>query len=138
MVAYSFRRRFAEAVAEGRKTQTIRGPRRRHARPGEEVQLYFGMRTRHCRLLRRGSCLSVEPAAITCGPAGIVMLTVDGRPLSDDALGAFARADGFNDLADMSAFWLDLYLGWLKSTGEADRPVQHAIWEGFLIRWQPL
>lgn len=52
MVAYSFHPRFVDAILGGTKRQTIRMHRRRHARPGEEMQLYAGMRTRHCRLVK--------------------------------------------------------------------------------------
>lgn len=39
MVAYSFRKRFGPPILAGTKAQTIRADRKRHARPGEEVQL---------------------------------------------------------------------------------------------------
>jgi hypothetical protein len=52
MVAYSFNRRFVPAIESGIKSQTIRAPRRRHARPGERLQLYSDMRTKACRLIR--------------------------------------------------------------------------------------
>lgn len=47
MVAYNFQARFAPLVESGRKTITIRtrGTARRHARPGDRVQLYTGHRT---------------------------------------------------------------------------------------------
>lgn len=45
MVAYSFQKRFVEPIRSGRKRQTIRADRKRHARPGEVLQLYSGMRT---------------------------------------------------------------------------------------------
>ncbi|MEJ0016825.1 MAG: ASCH domain-containing protein [Acetobacteraceae bacterium] len=47
MVAYSFKRDFAAPILAGIKRQTIRADRRRHARPGEVLQLYTGMRTKH-------------------------------------------------------------------------------------------
>tara|TARA_R110002096_G_scaffold172484_10_gene346217 strand:+ start:719 stop:1081 length:363 start_codon:yes stop_codon:yes gene_type:complete len=43
--------KFADDVTAGRKNFTIRADRKRHARPGEPVQLYTGMRTRSCRKL---------------------------------------------------------------------------------------
>ena len=60
MVAYSFRPRFIEPILGGRKRQTIRAiGRRRHARPGDPLQLYAGMRTRNCRLIGRAICIDV-------------------------------------------------------------------------------
>lgn len=57
MVAYNFQQRFAAAVERGEKTQTIRAKgKRRHARPGDKLQLYTGMRTKACRKLRDAVC----------------------------------------------------------------------------------
>ena len=65
MVAYSFQKRFVDHVqaglepgpwCPGMKRHTLRAPRVgrvAHARPEQPVQLYTGMRTRHCRLLGR-------------------------------------------------------------------------------------
>lgn len=49
MVAYSFQREFVPLIVSGHKSQTVRRHRRRHARPGEAMQLFTGMRTSHCR-----------------------------------------------------------------------------------------
>ena len=49
MVAYSFKSQFEEPIVAREKRQTVRGFRKRHARPGEPIQLYVGMRTRNCR-----------------------------------------------------------------------------------------
>jgi hypothetical protein len=61
MVAYSFKPRFEMPIVTLRKTGTIRAHgRRRHARPGERLQLYTGMRTRSCRLLATAECQSSD------------------------------------------------------------------------------
>ena len=49
MVAFSFKAQFADLVASGKKTQTIRQTAR--AKPGDRLQLYTGMRTKKCRKL---------------------------------------------------------------------------------------
>ena len=59
MVAYSFKARFAEPILAGTKLHTVRAPRKRDARPGEELQLYRGMRTRQCALIARKTCAGV-------------------------------------------------------------------------------
>lgn len=111
MVAYSFNRRFEDAIKTGLKTQTIRAARARHARVGEFVQLYCGMRTSACRrLLPDVVCTAVMRVVITFDagtPALIGRIETDGvrvRHLDD-----FARRDGFRDLADMSAFWREAH-----------------------------
>src|SRR5579859_6979563 len=80
MVAYSFRPRFVAAIKIGLglpvqiedrdpesttmllpKRQTIRAVGdKRHAQPGEKIQLYTGMRTKHCRKIGEAVCVSVQ------------------------------------------------------------------------------
>jgi hypothetical protein len=60
-VAYSFQRRFVAPILAGTKRQTIRAERKRHARPGEVVSLYHGMRTRQCFLIAQAPCVDVQP-----------------------------------------------------------------------------
>lgn len=124
MVAYSFKRRFEGPIIEGTKDQTIRAPRagRGHARPGEALQLYVGMRTRECRLLLRTACLAVLPVQLFWRPA--IAFVVDGEPVPIDAMDDFARRDGFDDVDDMAAFW------------RAEHPGLE-VFEGTLIRWPP-
>jgi hypothetical protein len=113
MVAYSFHPRFVEPIRQGLKTQTIRAHgQRRHARPGELLQLYTGMRTAHCqRILPDTPCLEVMRVEITFltgirnGLPVISRITTDGIRIRD--LDAFAIRDGFADREDMSAFWRD-------------------------------
>ena len=106
MVAYSFNPRFETAIREGWKTQTIRATgRRAHARPGDTLQLYCGMRTAHCRkIVEDVRCTDVLKIVITFGnDGGIDRITTDGVPVRD--LDAFAQRDGFIDSDDMAAFW---------------------------------
>lgn len=133
MVAYSFKQRFAPPIlaglvpgplVAGMKRQTIRADRKRHARPGEELQLYTGMRTRSCHLLGRATCTSATPIRLLLGPASAV--EIGGEPAITDATGldVFARLDGFADWPDLCAFWA----------------AEHAAlneFSGVMIRWEP-
>lgn len=116
MVAYSFKSQFAMPIINGTKLQTIRAQgKRRHARPGEPLQLYTGMRTKHCHKIIEPDpvCdtviaieIAVEPERIT----SIHLLTglyVGGTFLGERAMEKFAKHDGFTDLADMHKFWLE-------------------------------
>lgn len=123
MVAYSFQRRFADPILAGTKCQTIRGPRRRHARPGEEMQLYTGMRTRQCRLITRAKCFSVHDIELFVYSACLIDVAVDSVPF-DGSMNDFAIADGFTGLADMWDFWTSVH-GW-------------GAFSGVLLRWAPL
>lgn len=98
MVAYNFQAQFAAAVTDGTKCQTIRAERKggRHARVGEPVQLYTGMRTKACRKL-------VDPDPIVTHVGRIVIFkrgffTANLVTFEDpEVLDAFARSDGFAD-----------------------------------------
>lgn len=125
MVAYSFQPRFAPLIETGAKRQTVRGPRRRHARPGEPLQLYVGLRTPAPRKLVTPDppCLSVTPLVLDVQPEphGLAIRGwLDGAPIAD--MEAFARADGFVDAADMTA--------WFRSVRGAKR-----LPDLVLIRW---
>ncbi|MDH2313082.1 hypothetical protein [Methylobacterium brachiatum] len=136
MVAYSFKKRFGPRILAGTKAQTIRAERAgrsRHARPGELVQLYTGLRSHQARKLGEARCLSVEAIRIELPRARCVP-----EVLIFDAAGAltrhihwpgelreFARADGFADFDELHAFWC------------AEHPGVDTF-HGVLIRWQPL
>jgi hypothetical protein len=124
MVAYSFKQQFVAPILSGAKRQTIRAERKRHARAGEDIQLYIGMRTRECRLIGRATCLSVQPIRIEVENAVIGFQS--GRTLTViDELDDFARMDGFKDWRWMRAFWLE------------NHPAT-PVFTGIMIRWTDL
>lgn len=103
MVAYNFQARFADAVERGKKRQTIRRKRANgHARPGDAVQLYTGMRTRACRKLADAVCEVSTYCAIR--EEGV---TLGNHPRVD--LDDFARADGFDGFDDMKSWFRERY-----------------------------
>lgn len=150
MVAYSFKRQFVTPIRVGLgmpiaaglpmpegenytpKCQTIRAlGRRRHARPGETVQLYTGMRTKHCRKIGDAKCVRVDPIHIYLGSNRIAIAigSPDAQVFDRTAqLDAFAQRDGFADWADMREFWREEH-GDLKRLGP---------FVGILILWSPL
>jgi hypothetical protein len=132
VVAYSFQKQFAAPILAGTKRQTIRAAgKRRHARPGEDLQLYTGMRTRSCLLIATAKCASVHKVELFFSKHGASELfRIDGAPISLTAMASFARLDGFNDVDEMAAFWWkhhsDLAIGgYIEFTGK-------------LIRWASL
>ena len=105
MVAYSFAPRFEVPIRQGWKTQTIRQGRKRHARPGEMLQLFCGMRTQHCRrIVADVQCLYVMPLRIDFDASGLIIAIQNDWALVPD-LEAFAISDGFIGIDDMSVFW---------------------------------
>lgn len=142
MVAYGFKRYFAPQIEDGSKTHTIRGHRRRHAHPGEAVQLYSGMRSSHCRkIIADPVCISVLPIVIMSSDllsAGIAYIEIDGRPLHRDEIEPFAISDGF-DPARLRG------LAPASLIGETARETMGRFWragnngsrfEGVIIRWE--
>ena len=133
MVAYSFRKQFGPPILAGTKAQTIRADRKRHARPGEELQLYTGMRTKHCKLVARVPCVAVERVHIELPrrkhPPSIIVNDLDGNFITGATWGVtlddFAQRDGFRDFDEMVAYWRE------------NHPGQESF-RGVLIRWTPL
>lgn len=120
MVAYSFKQQFAPAVESLVKQQTIRGARKRHAVPGEPVQLYTGMRTKACRKLVEPDpiCVGTEPLEILAD--GSVM--VGGQIIAGQELERLAIADGFADEQAFIEFFSTAY---------------GLPFSGVLIKWKP-
>ena len=116
MVAYNFQKRFKGPVKRREKNQTVRPERKRHARVGEPVQLYYGMRTKQCEKLVTPDpvCKWVAPCVITRS-----LVRVAGLPIFE--VDQFARDDGFVDFSDM--------ISWLEN--------QHGLpFTGVLIVWE--
>lgn len=144
MVAYSFKRRFVDPIKVGLgvqtvisavrpKLQTIRADRRRHARPGEELQLYFGMRTKQCTLIGRARCIEVCSIILTFeAPACVAICDYDDghckNSFEGKALDEFARTDGFNNWGDMIEFWHAEHL----------EAFEQGSFPGVIIFWEPL
>lgn len=145
MPAYSFKARFVAPICVGLgidilrvrglvipagveikpKRQTIRAHgKRRHARPGETVQLYRGMRTKQCFKIGDARCIDVSNVIIWVTADAIAIerskLLLGAREMAE-----FAQQDGFAGPADMAAFWREEHPGIEK-------------FEGVLIKWEPI
>jgi len=153
MVAYSFKGRFVAPIRAGLclpvlhehyeiggyhpgqlirpKRQTIRAKgKRRHARPGELIQLYHGQRSPNCFEIGEARCVRADQIRLLFRSEIIEVIRHDAASSLIDkpgALDTFARADGFQDWPDMRAFWLDEHKG-------------KQLWPfvGVLIQWEPL
>lgn len=124
MVAYNFQAQFADAVASGEKRQTIRALRQNgHAKPGDRVQLYTGLRQKGARKL-------IDPDPI-CSVSTYCAIREDGITLGNHPridLDEFARRDGFSDFDAMKAWFRDNHglpfvgrlIGWLPASGKEE------------------
>jgi hypothetical protein len=141
MVAYNFQKRFVDPIRVGLsmipltfdcppKRQTIRAARAHHAKPGDLLQLYCGMRTKKCFLIGRARCSHVKFIKLDFGAASHHPITIDrhATPVPDE----FAQSDGFNDFAKMHEFWLDNHPEAFTENG------MMGLFEGVLILWEPL
>lgn len=108
MVAYSFNKRFVPGIMSGVKDGTIRAPRRGvqpHARLGQEIQIYTGLRTKHVRLIGRATCLATEQVILRLRDGQVCFPQTAESLIADDDLATFARRDGFVSWSDLVAFW---------------------------------
>ena len=147
MVAYSFQKQFVGPIEGGEKRQTIRAPRKRHARVGEPIQIYTAMRTKGCRKL-------IDPDPVCIRSTRLQILFADDadrhgperiRFQNESASGwceligaepieQFAFEDGFRAddertaRAAMGAFWLATY-------GQDVPPDAVLRFDGHLIEW---
>ncbi|MFD3162829.1 hypothetical protein [Herpetosiphon sp. NSE202] len=106
MPAYNFKPQFAEAVASGTKSCTIRPKRKHPTKPGDQLKLYTGMRTKRCRLLREATCTSVQSVRISANG-----IELDGAKMTAADELALAQADGFTNVAEMLSFFSAVYDG---------------------------
>lgn len=109
-----FQKRFADAVAWGSKTQTIRRMPKRKPRIGETAHCFAGLRTPKCRLLGRWVITSVQDIHID--EEGLIM--IDGQVVEFPL--KLSWADGFgND---------DQMIDWFRAT--------HGLpFSGILVKW---
>lgn len=141
MVSYSFKRRFIVPISRGLgipyqiddivvptdtpKSQTIRAiGKRRHASPGNTLQLYTAMRTKQCRLIGEAVCVDVIPMVIWVTEKAFAVQR--GKLLlNPKETQLFAQQDGFADADDMAAFWRAEHKGIDK-------------FEGLMISWRAI
>ena len=141
MSAYSFKKRFVVPIwvglgmeiqpwegcdrcwiaDTGKAPNDPRTGRRRHARPGEFIQLYTAMRTKQCRLIAELMCESVHKIEMDIGKHRLYV-EIDGRAMKGGGIHDFARQDGFEHGEDMLEFWHTNHPG-----------VKH--FDGNLIKW---
>lgn len=123
MIVLMYKPRFAPLVETGTKANTIRPERKRPIKVGDLLShrtwtgRAYGSPQRILRPLT--PCTGLEPVEI-----GITWVKLQGRRLASSELYAFAKADGFRDWPDMSAWF------------QAEHP-SHEPFAGVLIRWQP-
>lgn len=119
-------------ILDESKGQTVRAHRRgrsRHARVGETVYLYYGMRTKFCRKLGEGICTAVVDIEINA----LGQVWLDGKLLTDEDRDLFAFDDGFRpagtSLLDPAGAFTHMLLFW--------RTHNELPFSGVVIFWDP-
>lgn len=99
MVAYSFKDYFCDPIVRREKRQTVRAyGKRRHAGPGDQVQLYTRMRRPDCaKIIPDVLCKGRDQVHFDLRRPTKMRLTIEGKDVElwTPAFHDFARADGF-------------------------------------------
>lgn len=124
MVAYGFKGRFVAPIRAKIKRHTMRNDRKRHALPGEPVQLYEKMRQKGCaKIIPDPICQRVEPVRIDFRKDTV---KIGAMPIihTKEARDHFAVSDGFTDWEDLRAFW------------KKEHATAYPRWSGVLVGWE--
>lgn len=123
MTVLMYQSRFAEPIRSGRKRQTIRPERKRPIKVGDELshRMWEDKAYRSPQVeIASGKCIGVFQIQVNDGD---VMIGNGPWVTAPSALDAFARDDGFEDWADMLAYF--------TSPGAYGLP-----FSGVLIQWE--
>ena len=131
MPALNYKPEIAAAFQAGTKVHTIRFSRAdgKNPRPGQTLYHYTGQRTKRCRKLGETTCRQVRPIQMWIPRSGsLVTIEIDGVRLDARLFDAFARNDGFANMADLCEWFRRSY---------ADRQEPRGLWpfDGLLIQW---
>ena len=119
---FNFKKQFAPKVESGEKCQTVRAIRKdgRMPVPGDLAKCYTGLRTRSTRLLISSVITDVGRILIDFQEGTIAL---KGNRLTAFEAAEFARADGFESVAQM--------LAWFRKAHKEDPK----LFEGFYTKW---
>lgn len=104
MPAYNFKERFADDVEKGIKRQTIRPVRKNPTKPGDELYLYTGQRTKKCRKLLETFCKSVDKLSIFTNK-----VIINDKCMSSYEICELSKNDGFENVRDFFEFFKNQY-----------------------------
>lgn len=116
-----FKKQFAPKILDGSKKFTIRNPRKREPKIGDQLFMYTGLRTKYTEkitsehtlkgiqlvdiLVRRQTTVGGLPVKVN--NAYYFRIKVDGRKLSDLELMRFFVSDGFKSRYDFADYWIE-------------------------------
>jgi len=115
-----FKKQFAPKILDGSKKFTIRNPRKREPKIGEQLHMYTGLRTKHTEKITSEHSLkgiqlvdifienkhTEDNIRLNYSIEVRLGITVDGRPLREEEYLPFCIADGFETVSDFQRYWL--------------------------------
>lgn len=115
-----FKKQFAPKILDGSKRFTIRNPRKREPKIGEQLHMYTGLRTKHTQKITSEHTLkgiqlvdifiqnkhTEDNIRLNYSIEFTLRITVDGRPLREEEYLRFCIADGFASVSDFQRYWL--------------------------------
>lgn len=101
MPAYSFKERFVPLIKSGDKRQTIRNKRKGQAKAGDNLYLFYGMRTKYCYRILDTICTGAAEIIITANGK----VKVGKKWLTQQQREALAKNDGFESFDVMMRWW---------------------------------
>ena len=127
----NFKGQFVPKIEDGSKPHTIRALRvdGQDPLPGDMLHLYYGLRTKAVRLLRREACEYAVDVVIQPSAGNVHHVLLAGRPLGQGDIELLARQDGFDNAAAFVRFFEDnhglpftgLLIGWTPTPTCATR-----------------
>jgi hypothetical protein len=121
----NFKAQFVPAVENGTKPHTIRALRRdgHDPLPGDMLHLYYGLRTKGVRLLRREACEYAHELMIQPSAGNVHHVFLGGRPMEQAMIEQLAQFDGFTNADEFVRFFeknhglpfTGLLIGWFPT-----------------------
>ena len=121
MVAINFMKQFVPKIEDGTKIHTLRDKAR--CKVGDKLQLYYGQRTKQCRLIKEVVCTAVVPVEFIVTREFDVPKahwTINGKKLSSFDCADLAFGEGF-EVQSLMRDWF-----WINKGPQ---------WSGYLIAW---
>ncbi len=117
MPSLNFKKEFVDKIVSGKKRQTIRPKGKRAFSPGDNLYLFTGQRTKHCRKLGTAVCSEIIPFLFEIndiwGPHLSVRFLKDNREniliMNWHQVTGIARNDGFDGYHDFQVFFIKTY-----------------------------
>lgn len=107
-----FKKRFVAPIQIGTKVFTMRGPRKIQPKIGENLYMYYGLRTKFCeKISDKEKLISTQKVEIRIdyekGKFMSLRIKVDGNLLDDKQKSDFVKYDGFAGQEDFCNWWID-------------------------------